>query len=99
MLVVIGVIILLVSLFGCVGAIKESTAWINVYGALLLMIFGLQVTAAISAYSMKSEIGDMLLTTIHDAMHDYNNDHNAAEMVDVLQQTVSHSNVTPWNCF
>lgn len=56
LMIAIGVIIFFVSLFGCFGAIRKSTCLINTYGVLLGMILILELSAAIAAYSMRSNI-------------------------------------------
>lgn len=89
MLVSIGILILLVAIFGCIGAVKESTAWINMYGLLLLFIFVLQVVAAIFAYSLQGQIRDMLLKTMNESLHEYEEDPVVSDTVDFLQGSVS----------
>ncbi|XP_017775525.1 PREDICTED: leukocyte surface antigen CD53-like [Nicrophorus vespilloides] len=68
LLIAIGVIIFIVSLFGCFGAIKKSTCLINTYAFLLSLILILEISAAIAAYSMRSNVaeyvGDNMQTTI-----------------------------------
>jgi CD63 antigen len=88
MLVGIGIIILLVSIFGCIGAVKESTAWINVYGVLLLLIFVFELITAMVAFSMQGKIHGMLNTQMHSAINDYEADEYVAETVDFLQQSL-----------
>lgn len=59
------------------------------YGVLLLLIFFLQVGAAISAYSMTGEINDMLTETMNEALDEYhsNNEYTQAT-VDYMQENV-----------
>lgn len=89
LLVVIGIFILSISLFGCIGAVKESACWINIYGVLLFLVLILQVAAAISAYAMQGQVHDMLATTMRDTMKEYENDDYMKETVDFLQSSVS----------
>lgn len=76
-------------MFGCIGAIKESTAWINVYGLLLLFIFVLQIIAALFAYSLQGQIHNMLEKTMNESLYEYETDPYVSDTVDFLQGSVS----------
>lgn len=89
MLIVIGILILLISLFGCVGAIKESTCWINVYGLMLFFVLLLQISAAISAYVMQGQVHDMIIENMNQSMHEYEDDQYVKDALDYLQRSVS----------
>ncbi|XP_026742580.1 CD63 antigen-like [Trichoplusia ni] len=58
--IVIGVIMLFVSLFGCIGALKESTCLVNIFAVILSLVFVLEIAAAIAAYSLRGQVTDML---------------------------------------
>ncbi|XP_059060694.1 CD63 antigen-like [Achroia grisella] len=60
LVIVIGIIMLFVSLFGCIGALKESTCMVNIFAVFLSIVLILELAAAIAAYSLRSQIGDML---------------------------------------
>ncbi|XP_075969226.1 CD63 antigen-like [Anticarsia gemmatalis] len=58
--IVIGIIMLFVSLFGCIGALKESTCLVNIFAVILSVVFILEIAAAIAAYSLRNQVTDML---------------------------------------
>ena len=58
--IAIGVIMLFVSLFGCIGALKESTCLVNIFAVILSIVFILEIAAAITAYSLRSEVSQFL---------------------------------------
>ncbi|KAJ6634062.1 Tetraspanin-6 [Pseudolycoriella hygida] len=47
-----GVILLFVSLFGIIGAFRESVIWINIYGILMTVAFVLQISNAIFSFQL-----------------------------------------------
>ncbi|XP_014368155.2 CD63 antigen [Papilio machaon] len=59
-IIVIGVIMLFVSLFGCIGALKESTCLVNIFAVILSVVLVLEVAAAITAYAMRAQVSEML---------------------------------------
>lgn len=88
LLVAIGVIMMFVSIFGCIGAIKESTAMINIYGVLLAIVFILEVAAAISAFALQGQVKEMVRRTINESMASYNGNPNVAQSVDFMQRVL-----------
>lgn len=88
LLVAIGFIMMFVSIFGCVGAVKESTAMINIYGVLLAIVFILEVAAAISAFALRGQAEEMVRRTINESMASYNGNPNVAQSVDFMQQVL-----------
>lgn len=88
LLVAIGFIMMFVSIFGCIGAVKESTAMINIYGVLLAIVFILEVAAAISAFVLRGQVEEMVRRTINESMASYNSNPNVAQSVDFMQQVL-----------
>ncbi|KAL9706015.1 hypothetical protein quinque_009533 [Culex quinquefasciatus] len=88
LLVAIGFIMMFVSIFGCVGAVRESTAMINIYGVLLALVFVLEVAAAISAFALRGQVTEMVRRTINQSMVSYNSNHYVAKSVDFMQSAL-----------
>lgn len=88
LLVAIGVIMMFVSIFGCIGALKESTAMINIYGVLLAIVFILEVAAAISAFALQGQVKEMVRRTVNESMASYNSNANKAQSVDFMQRVL-----------
>lgn len=88
LLVAIGFIMMVVSIFGCIGAVKESTAMINIYGVLLAIVFILEVAAAISAFALRGQVEEMVRRTINESMASYNDSQNVKQSVDFMQQVL-----------
>lgn len=88
LLVAIGFIMMFVSIFGCIGAVKESTAMINIYGVLLAIVFVLEVAAAISAFALRGQVEEMVHRTITESMTNYKGNPNVAQSVDFMQRVL-----------
>lgn len=88
LMVAIGVLLLFVSSFGCIGAIKESTMLINIYGVLLACIFVLEISAAIAAFALHNQVPEMLQRTMTQALEFYNSKDYVRDSVDLMQTYV-----------
>ncbi|CAD7085757.1 unnamed protein product [Hermetia illucens] len=86
LLVAVGCILMIVATFGCFGALRESTMLINVYGVFLLLVFILEVAAAIAAFALQGQIYNMLVRTMGSALHFYETDEAAHAAVDFMQE-------------
>ncbi|KAL7739230.1 hypothetical protein ACLKA6_015088 [Drosophila palustris] len=85
LLIAIGFILVAVATLGAYGAVKESVMLINLYGVCLFLVFILEVSAAIAAFVMQSQVRDMLMRTMNQALADYETDNNVAAAVDFMQ--------------
>ncbi|XP_050086977.1 CD63 antigen [Anopheles aquasalis] len=85
LLIAIGIILLIIALFGCVGALKESTVMINIYGTLLLSVFILQLAAAITAFVLRGQVELMVRQKIFNSMAEYKNIPGYYNSIDTLQ--------------
>lgn len=83
--IAIGIIILLISVFGCAAAIKESTCMVNMFAVLLSLALVLEVAASISAYAMRANLEFYMQDKMADVMRNYTQDNEAREAVDFLQ--------------
>lgn len=79
---------MVVSIFGCIGAIRESTAMINIYGVLLAIVFILEVAAAISAFALRGQVEEMVRRTIRESMEHYNDNTDVQKTVDFMQRVL-----------
>jgi len=72
LMVVIAICLMCVAITGCVGAMKESTMLVNVFGLLLFLVFSMELTAAILAYIMHGQVEMMLIRTMNESFMMYN---------------------------
>ncbi|XP_028028747.1 CD63 antigen-like isoform X2 [Bombyx mandarina] len=83
--IAIGVIMLFVSLFGCIGALKESTCLVNIFAVILSIVFILEIAAAITAYSLRNEVSQFLDKKLREALPLYYQHGEAQDAFDFIQ--------------
>ena len=85
-LVVIGLFIIVVTFFGCCGALKESKCMLGTYFAIVLVFFIILIVAAIIGYTQSIEkMGD----PIKSSMKNYGNKTTTTNAWDSVQEGVS----------
>jgi len=88
--IVAGVLLAFISIFGIIGALKESIVWSNIYGVLLIVTFFLQILTSIAAFclvatgSSREHAADM----IDYLMRNYYLDADVAQKMDNIQRTL-----------
>ncbi|XP_017075776.1 tetraspanin-6 [Drosophila eugracilis] len=85
LLIAIGFILIAVATLGAYGAVKESVMVINLYGVCLFLVFILEVSAAIAAFVMQSQVREMLTRTMRNALAEYESDPYVTAGVDFMQ--------------
>ncbi|KAK2579291.1 hypothetical protein KPH14_008249 [Odynerus spinipes] len=85
LMIVVGVIVLLVSFFGCCGAIKENHCMLITFSVFLLIIFALELGAGISGYMMRSEVNSMLQNRLNQTFYQYSTDESIRRSWDIMQ--------------
>ncbi|GLV32497.1 Tetraspanin 29Fa [Carabus blaptoides fortunei] len=86
-LVAIGMIIFIISFFGCCGAVKENFCMIITFTTLLILIFIFELAAGISGYVLRDGVSDMLVNNLNQTMQHYNNNTEDTRTFDILQST------------
>lgn len=85
LLVVIGFILFGVSIFGVIGALKESVCIINLFGVLMSLVFVLEVGASVFGYMMKYQIHGALRKSLNQTMNNYYYSAEDKQWIDTLQ--------------
>ncbi|CAH0718812.1 unnamed protein product, partial [Brenthis ino] len=88
-IIVIGVIMLFVSLFGCIGALKESTCLVNIFAVILSLVLVLEISAAIAAYTLRAQVSDMLDSNLRETLPSYNWSPEVQEGFDFIQSRLN----------
>ncbi|XP_078057188.1 CD63 antigen [Mustelus asterias] len=84
-LIVVGVVINFVAFFGCCGAWKENYCMVTTFAVLLILIFIVEIAAAITGYVFKDKIRGAFESSFNETMKNYNTSENAKN-IDNLQQ-------------
>ncbi|CAG9760974.1 unnamed protein product [Ceutorhynchus assimilis] len=79
LLIVVGVIIFVISFFGCCGAAKEDACLTSTFSALLIIIFILEVLVGIGGILLRHKTEDLLEAELKKSMALYN--HNGSEEI------------------
>lgn len=101
MAIVIGFIIFFIALFGCVGALKESTFLVNTYAFFLTIVLILEISVCIAAYAMRTNIEYTIKKNMRIAMENYDNEYNAYtwNATQYNLQCCGINNSSDWNEF
>lgn len=84
-IIIVGVIINFVAFFGCCGAWNENYCMVATFSVLLVLIFLVEIAAAIAGYVFKDEIRDAFEKKFNETMTNYNQTANAVN-IDNLQK-------------
>lgn len=86
-LVAIGMIIFIISFFGCCGAVKENFCMIITFTTLLIMVFIFELSAGISGYVLRDRVSEMLENNLNKTLQLYGNNTEDTRTFDILQNT------------
>ncbi|KAL2100897.1 hypothetical protein ACEWY4_002658 [Coilia grayii] len=81
----LGLLLSLLCLTGCVGALRENYCLLRIFSALVLTMVAAQVLAAIVAYSLQERIVDVLRSGMLTAMARYQDDVDMRFITDEIQ--------------
>ncbi|KAG7242830.1 hypothetical protein INR49_018085 [Caranx melampygus] len=87
-LVTLGLLLTMLCLSGCVGAIRENCCLLKLFSAAVLMLITAQVLAAILAYSTQDQIGSYLRSGMLTAMVRYQDDVDLRFITDEIQSNL-----------
>lgn len=86
-LIVAGVVVLLVTILGCVGIWREDRCLILMYTFMLLLVFLLEAVAGIIAYIYEEQVWTELQSTLNESfITNYKFDDSQTEAIDSLQR-------------
>ncbi|KAH8282586.1 hypothetical protein KR054_008566 [Drosophila jambulina] len=71
-LIVIGAFIIVITFFGCWGALKENYCLVLSFSIMLAIIFILELAAGISGYVLRNDASELIKKSLTASMADYN---------------------------
>lgn len=88
-LIVIGSFVIVISFFGCWGALKENYCLILTFSVLLGIIFILELAAGISGYVLRSDAQSLIKESLTGSMKQYstNSSNDVTVLWDYVQRT------------
>ncbi|KAM4701286.1 CD63 antigen [Discoglossus pictus] len=84
--IAVGVVIFFISFFGCCGAVKENYCMVTTFAVLLVLIFLVEIAAAIAGYVFKDKVKTAFEDSFLDGMKKYNNTKEVHDGIDTLQR-------------
>jgi len=100
LLIVVGCIIFIIGFFGCCGAYKENYCMTMTFAVLLAIVFLLEIAGGISAYVMRQQVGEEVMTKMITTMQNYETDNSITQLWDDVQRDFKCCgtyNMTDWN--
>ncbi|KAM4796020.1 CD63 antigen [Rhinophrynus dorsalis] len=85
-IIAVGVVIFFISFFGCCGAAKENYCMVTTFAILVVLIFLVEIAAAIAGYIFKDKVRDAFETSFKDGMSKYNETKDITDSIDTLQR-------------
>ncbi|KAM8977437.1 CD63 antigen [Pelodytes ibericus] len=82
-IIAVGVVIFFIAFFGCCGAAKENYCMVTTFAVLLVLIFLVEIAAAIAGYVFKDKVRTSFQDSFRDGMEKYNTTKDA---IDSLQR-------------
>ncbi|XP_039478996.1 CD63 antigen [Drosophila santomea] len=77
-LIVIGSFIIVISFFGCWGALKENYCLVLSFSVMLAIIFILELAAGISGYVLRNDASNLIKNSLTYSLNQYNSDNQNA---------------------
>jgi CD63 antigen len=99
LLIAVGVIVFIVSFFGCCGAVKENHCMILTFSILLLLVFILELSGGIAGYVLRDRAHDFLSHRLNESMFSYNESTESQEFWYTMQTSMEccgNNNYTDW---
>ncbi|ALC39012.1 Tsp29Fa [Drosophila busckii] len=100
-LIVIGAFIVVITFFGCWGALKENYCLILSFSVMLFIIFILELSAGISGYVLRNDAYNLIEKSLNQSMYNYNSKtpNPTTQLWDEVQRDFNccgNTNYTDW---
>ncbi|XP_050529245.1 CD63 antigen-like isoform X2 [Daktulosphaira vitifoliae] len=99
LLIIVGLIVLSVSFFGCCGTLKENNCMMHTFGILLGTCFLMELTGGLAGFILSEKAYSVVTNNLHDTMLLYNKTNQITHIWDGLQTTLQccgAENVNDW---
>jgi len=98
-LIVIGCFIIIISFFGCWGALKENYCLILIFSVLLGIIFVFELSAGISGYVLRADASKLINETLTQSIQEYkpNTSTDMTMLWDFVQREFTCCGVSDFN--
>ncbi|KAG4072897.1 hypothetical protein HA402_002640 [Bradysia odoriphaga] len=80
-----GITLMIVAVFGIAVTFMEKTAFANLYGLALILVFVLQVATAVTSFVLMSKSGEMVSSQLRSMMYYFSYEHEYLHEIDWIQ--------------
>ncbi|XP_075034794.1 CD151 antigen-like isoform X2 [Mixophyes fleayi] len=98
-LAVVGIVIIFLSGFGALAAVKENKILLKAFTGVLLLVFAIEILVGISAYSYRDKLQSNVIQRFNNLLNKYGADKEVTRGVDYVQQELrccGTNNFTDW---
>lgn len=88
-ILLLGVIISLISFFGCYGAMQESRCMIKFFSLCVFLVLLAQIACVIYAFTKKNEVEDAVRNVLNSVVQNYYENNAYKDFMDVTQETLN----------
>jgi len=102
LIILLGVIIAVISFFGCYGAMRENKCMINFFAICVIVIFLVQAVCVILAFVKKGEVEKHVESVLRDVVRGYEESKAYHDFMDIVQRSLQccgASNYTDYHHF
>ncbi|KAM3933637.1 CD63 antigen [Leptodactylus fuscus] len=85
-IIAVGVVIFFISFFGCCGAAKENYCMVTTFAVLMVLIFLVEIAAAIAGYVYRNQLQQAFTDSITDGLKNYKNSTEVQKGIDDMQR-------------
>nr|WP_171492036.1 tetraspanin family protein [Acinetobacter baumannii] len=86
LLIVLGCFILMLSFFGCCGAIKENYCMLMTFSTIIFLIFIIEIGVGIAAYVFRDKLAENIKEAAEEDMQNYGKEKTATDFWDDVQK-------------
>ncbi|CAH1798956.1 unnamed protein product [Owenia fusiformis] len=96
-LLAIGGIMVITSIFGCVGSLRENICMLKIFCAVIAIVFTLEIASGIIAYLFLDEVKDHLLHLTERSIRNYQDDADLHDLINYVQRHYSCCGATSYD--
>ncbi|XP_067676541.1 tetraspanin-33-like [Haliotis asinina] len=86
MLIVVGSVMFFISIFGCIGALRENICLLRTYILTIVVVFVVQVVAGILAFVLMDKVEKAMMDYMQHAITHYGDNNDIRDAIDFLQK-------------
>ncbi|XP_041352531.1 tetraspanin-33-like [Gigantopelta aegis] len=86
MIIAVGIVMFIISVFGCVGALRENICLLKTFIIVIVLVFVLQIAVGIVAFVFLDSVEHKMMNYMRLAVFNYFNNADTKDVIDFLQK-------------